>query len=269
MTHSPPHLPGYRAKAAPHPSAYGALKAAYKYSGKCLKSLAFTLAALIWIIPGGPVWAEAGETPKEPLEFVALGDSLTAGYQLPPGKGFAEQLGKELAEKGYNVGVMNAGVSGDTSSGGLARLDWAVGPETDAVILELGSNDALRGIDPGLTRQNLAAIIEELQSRGIAVLLAGMLAPPNMGADYERAFNPIYPGLAEEYGVLLYPFFLDGVAAEPALNLGDGMHPNEEGIEVMVERIFPTVEKLIARVREKAAPAGETAKEITHKDGEG
>lgn len=269
MTHSPPHLPGYRAKAALHPSAYGALKAAYKYSGKCLKSLAFTLAALIWIIPGGPVWAEAGETPKEPLEIVALGDSLTAGYQLPPGKGFAEQLGKELAEKGYNVGVMNAGVSGDTSSGGLARLDWAVGPETDAVILELGSNDALRGIDPELTRQNLAAIIEELQSRGIAVLLAGMLAPPNMGADYERAFNPIYPGLAEEYGVLLYPFFLDGVAAEPALNLGDGMHPNEEGIEVMVERIFPTVEKLIARVREKAAPASETAKEITHKDGEG
>ncbi|MEQ9146001.1 MAG: arylesterase [Parvibaculaceae bacterium] len=180
------------------------------------------------------------------LEIVALGDSLTAGYQLPPGAGFPEQLGRALAAKGYDVSVMNAGVSGDTSAGGLARLDWAVGPDTDALILELGSNDALRGIEPDVTRANLQTIIERMKQRGIKVLIAGMLAPPNMGDDYARDFNAIFPELAAEHDTLLYPFFLDGVAANPALNLPDGMHPTEEGVAVMVERILPTVEKLIA-----------------------
>lgn len=180
------------------------------------------------------------------LEIVALGDSLTAGYQLPPGAGFPEQLGRALAAKGYDVSVMNAGVSGDTSAGGLARLDWAVGPDTDALILELGSNDALRGIEPDVTRANLQTIIERMKERGIKVLIAGMQAPPNMGDDYASDFNAIFPELAAEHDTLLYPFFLDGVAANPALNLPDGMHPTAEGVAVMVERILPAVEKLIA-----------------------
>lgn len=188
----------------------------------------------------------AGAARAASLEIVALGDSLTAGYQLPPGAGFPEQLGRALAAKGYDVSVMNAGVSGDTSAGGLARLDWAVGPDTDALILELGSNDALRGIEPDVTRANLQTIIERMKQRGIKVLIAGMLAPPNMGDDYARDFNAIFPELAAEHDTLLYPFFLDGVAANPALNLPDGMHPTEEGVAVMVERILPTVEKLIA-----------------------
>ena len=188
-------------------------------------------------------------TDTSPIKLVALGDSLTAGYQLPPGTGFPEQLGAKLAEKSYNVIVNNAGVSGDTTSGGLARLDWALEADTDAVILELGPNDALRGIDPALTRRNLEAIIVAIHKRGIKILLAGTLAPPNMGPDYAAAFNPIYPELADKHGLLLYPFFLDGVAAQPELTLSDGMHPTAEGIGIIVEAILPSVEKLIDEVR--------------------
>lgn len=191
----------------------------------------------------------------EPFTIVALGDSLTAGYLLGPGEGFVPQLQKALRAKGYkDVIVSDAGVSGDTSSGGLGRLDWGVGPETRAVILELGANDALRGIDPKLTRANLEAIITRLQARKIAVLLAGMLAPPNMGADYGEAFNKIYPELAEKYGLVFYPFFLDGVAANDKLTLQDGMHPNPQGVAVMVARILPKVEALIAKAG--GAPTG-------------
>ncbi|MBV1934478.1 MAG: arylesterase, partial [Parvibaculaceae bacterium] len=172
------------------------------------------------------------------------------GYQLPPGTGFPEQLGAKLIAKGYNVIVNNAGVSGDTTSGGRARLDWALESDTDGVILELGPNDALRGIDPALTRQNLEAIILEMHKRGIKVLLAGALAPPNMGPDYAAAFNPIYPELAEKHGLILYPFFLDGVAAQPKLNLADGMHPTAEGVGIIVEAILPSVENLIDEVRQ-------------------
>ena len=187
------------------------------------------------------------------LTIVAFGDSLTAGYMLPPDDGFPEQLQAELKKKGYeDVTVKNAGVSGDTTSGGLSRLDWAVGPDADAVILELGANDALRGIDPAIARKNLEEMITRLQKRGLPILLAGMLAPPNLGKDYAARFNPIYPELAEKYNLILYPFFLDGVAANPKLNLGDGLHPTSEGVHEIVTRIMPDVETLIARTRKEA-----------------
>lgn len=198
---------------------------------------------LLCLLLSGPVYAA-----EKPFTIVALGDSLTAGYLLGPGEGFVPQLQKALQARGYkNVIVSDAGVSGDTSSGGLGRLDWGVGPDTKAVIVELGANDALRGVDPKLTRANLEEIITRLQKRKIPVLLAGMLAPPNMGADYGKAFNTIYPELAEKYGLVFYPFFLDGVATNDKLTLEDGMHPNPQGVAVMVKRILPKVEALIAK----------------------
>lgn len=175
----------------------------------------------------------------EPLKMVVLGDSLVAGYGLAPGADFPAQLHEKLQEKGVSVSVENAGVSGDTSSGGLARLDWSIGEGTDLVLIELGANDALRGIEPEVTRTNLEEMITRLKSRGISVLLAGMQAPPNMGEDYAASFNPIYADLAEKHGVPLYPFFLDGVAAEASLNQADGIHPTAEGISVIVERFLP------------------------------
>ena len=205
-----------------------------------------------------PLAVRADPANSDPIEIVALGDSLTAGYKLPPNAGFPEQLADALAAKGYQVNVMNAGVSGDTSSGGLARLDWAVAPGTDILILELGSNDALRGIEPHVTRANLESIMTRMNDRGINVLIVGMRAPPNMGDAYAADFNTIFPSLAEKHGALLYPFFLDGVAANPALNLPDGMHPTEEGIAVIVENMLPTVEQLIAGVTaetQETAPA--------------
>ena len=168
------------------------------------------------------------------LSLVGFGDSLMAGYELPPGDGFPEQLQAALKAKGLDVTVANAGVSGDTTSDGLARIDWSVPDGTDGVILELGANDALRGIAPEETEKNLDAMIARLKERGIAVLLVGMLAPPNMGPDYAARFNPIYGRLAARYGLALYPFFLDGVATHPSLQLKDGMHPNSEGVATMV-----------------------------------
>ena len=182
--------------------------------------------------------------------ITVLGDSLAAGYGLPPGKGFPEQLGAALKTKGYKLEIQNAGVSGDTTSGGLARLNWSIGDGVDLVIVELGANDALRGIPLDVTRANLEEIISQLKSRGIAVLLAGMLAPPNMGEAYGSEFRSIYAELADRYQVAFYPFFLDGVAADPALNLDDGIHPNEKGIDVIVSRILPTVEASLNNVCE-------------------
>ena len=190
----------------------------------------------------------------KPFVIVGFGDSLMAGYLLGPDEGFVPQLQKALHDKGFtNVEVRNAGVSGDTTSGGLSRLDWSIGSETDAVILELGANDALRGIDPEITRDNLEKMIETLQKRHIPVLLAGMLAPPNMGADYAKRFNPIYPDLAKKYGLDLYPFFLDGVTTHDDLTLADGMHPNPKGVAVMVKGILPKVEALITKAEANAA----------------
>ncbi|HEX7776578.1 MAG TPA: arylesterase [Parvibaculum sp.] len=192
----------------------------------------------------------------KPITIVALGDSLTAGYRLGPDDGFVPQLQKALRAKGYaNVTIADAGVSGDTSAGGLSRLDWAVGPDADGVILELGANDALRGLDPKLTQRNLQAIIARLEARRLPILLAGMLAPPNMGADYGKHFNVIYRALAAHHRVVFYPFFLDGVAVQPKLTLDDGMHPNAEGVGVIVARILPRVEELIGRIETAKAAA--------------
>lgn len=179
---------------------------------------------------------------SQPVRLVALGDSLTAGYQLPPAAAFPAQLEKALRAKGFAVEVQNAGVSGDTSTGGLSRLDWAVGEGVQGVILELGANDALRGISPAETRASLDAIMTSLKARNIKVLLAGMRAPPNMGAEFQTAFDAIFPDLAAKHSATLYPFFLDGVAGDPSLNQADGMHPTEKGIAAIVERMLPTVE---------------------------
>jgi acyl-CoA thioesterase I len=183
----------------------------------------------------------------ESQRIVALGDSLTAGYGLASGDGFTDRLQERLRADGLDVEVINAGVSGDTSKGGLARLDWSVPDGTKLVILELGANDALRGVAPEQTRANLDAMLERLKARNIPVLLAGMIAPPNMGEDYGRAFNPIYAELAARHEVPLYPFFLDGVAGAARFNQADGMHPNAEGIGVIVDRIAPQVAELLKR----------------------
>lgn len=200
---------------------------------------------------GSLFMAGGGTARAEPFTIVGFGDSLMAGYQLAPGEGFTDQLEAALKAAGHDVTVANAGVSGDTTSGGLSRLDWSVPDDADLVILELGANDALRGIDPALTRSNLDAMITRLKERGIAVLLAGMLSPPNMGDNYARQFNAIYPDLAREHGVALHPFFLDGVAAEQSLLLEDGMHPNARGVAVMVEAIMPAVKAAMAASMKK------------------
>lgn len=211
-------------------------------AARLLVACALALAAL--------VPAAAQDARGEPLSIVALGDSLMAGYNLPASAAFPNVLERRLEEEGYeNVTIVNAGVSGDTASGGLARLDWSVPDGTDGVILELGANDMLRGLDPQLTYAALDAIIERLQERDIPVLLAGMMAARNMGPDYVEAFDAIYPRLAEEHDLVLYPFFLEGALANPELMLPDGIHPNQEGVEVMVENMLPAVVRFIERIR--------------------
>lgn len=197
------------------------------------------------------MWASASPAAiaAEPLRIVAFGDSLTAGLGLSEKDAFPVKLQAALKAKGHDVEVINAGVSGDTASGGLARLDWSVPDRTGAVILELGANDALRGVEPAATRKALDDTIRRLKSRNIPVLLAGMQAPRNMGPDYIAAFDRIYPELAKEHGVLFYPFFLEGVAARSQLNQRDGIHPTAEGVEVIVRGILPYVEKLIAETQ--------------------
>jgi acyl-CoA thioesterase-1 len=184
-----------------------------------------------------------------PLRILGLGDSLMQGYGLPPGGDFPARLQAKLAADGINVQIVNAGVSGDTSAGGLARLDWSLADHPDAAIVELGSNDALRGTDPAETEKNLDAILAKLKAANVPVLLAGMMAPRNLGPDYVKKFDAIYPRLAKKYGVLFYPFFLDGVATNPKLNQKDGMHPNPQGVEIIVARIEPFVKQLIAKTR--------------------
>jgi acyl-CoA thioesterase-1 len=185
---------------------------------------------------------------EPPVQVVALGDSLTAGLGLPDADGFVPRLQAALTAKGLAATVQNAGVSGDTAADGLARLDWSVPEGTQAVIVELGANDMLRGKTPDMTRRVLDHILRRLTDRHIAILLCGMRAAPNLGADYGTAFNSIYPDLAAKYGVLLYPFFLDGAAGDRSLTQPDGLHPNAKGVAVIVERILPKVEELIAQV---------------------
>jgi len=186
---------------------------------------------------------------SQPVSVLALGDSLTAGYGLAAADSFPSQLEKALQAKGRAVRLVNAGVSGDTSAGGLARLDWALADKPQAAIVALGANDGLRGLDPAKMEANLDAIVAKLQAAGIKVLLAGMEAPPNLGSDYGRAFRGAYTRVAERHKVALYPFFLDGVAANPALNQKDGMHPTAPGVAVIVRRMLPAVEKLLDQVR--------------------
>jgi acyl-CoA thioesterase I len=198
------------------------------------------------LMAGGTAFAQtsaAGDT--KPIKMVVLGDSLSAGLGLSASSAFPVRLQKALKTNGIAVDIINAGVSGDTSSGGRDRLDWSVPEGTDAVILELGANDALRGTDPTVTRAALTDILRRLKARKIAVLLCGMLAPPNYGSDYSARFNAIYPELAKSFGVPLYPFFLEGVATDARLNQADGLHPTAEGIDVIVRNILPTVEAFL------------------------
>ncbi|NGM35840.1 arylesterase [Methylobacterium sp. DB0501] len=187
-----------------------------------------------------------------PLNLVALGDSLMAGYGLPAAAAFPMQLEAALKARGHAVTVANAGVSGDTATGGLDRVDWSVPDGTDGVILELGANDMLRGVDPAVTEKALDAIIARLKARGIPVMLAGMRAPPNLGPDYGKRFDAIYPRLAARYGLILYPFFLDGIAGDRGLNLADGLHPTKDGVARIVSGILPSVEDFLARLRKGA-----------------
>jgi acyl-CoA thioesterase I len=186
--------------------------------------------------------------PAKPIKMVVLGDSLSAGLGLSAPAAFPARLQKSLETKGIKVDMINAGVSGDTASGGRDRLDWSIPEGTQAVIIELGANDALRGTDPNVTRSALSDILTRLKARKIAVLLCGMVAPPNYGADYAARFNAIYPELAKSYGVTLYPFFLDGVAADAKLNQADGIHPTAEGVDVIVKNILPVVEAFLGTI---------------------
>jgi acyl-CoA thioesterase-1 len=203
-------------------------------------------AAMTLSLTLGLAGSVAAESPR-PVAILAFGDSLVAGYGLASADAFPAKLEAALKAKGVAARVINGGLSGDTSAGGRARLDWALEPKPDFAIVELGGNDGLRGLDPAETRANLDAILSKLKEKGVPALLAGMYAPPNMGPDYGKAFNAVYPELAKKHGVLLYPFFLEGVAADPALNQPDGIHPNAKGVGVIVERILPHVLKLIGR----------------------
>lgn len=198
------------------------------------------MAALMTLIFAAPAVAA-----PRPVKLVAFGDSLTAGYQLPADAAFPAVLERMLKAQGRDVTIANAGVSGDTTTGGLDRLDWSVPDGTDGVILELGANDMLRGTDPAIARRNLAAMLDRLKARNIPVLIAGMQAAPNLGPAYRQSFDAIYPDLAKQYGSILYPFFLDGIIGDAGQHLGDGLHPNVKGVETIAARILPTVDRFL------------------------
>jgi acyl-CoA thioesterase I len=212
-----------RRKGAQKPRRYGAAAALFN--------------AALWLMTM-PALAKAPEV-------LAFGDSLTAGLGLPASEAFPAQLEAKLKAEGVDVKVVNAGVSGDTTTDGLARLDWALADKPGYVILALGANDALRGIDPKIVRANLEKMIDKIAASGAKILLLGMLAPSNWGAQYERDFDAIYPELAKEHGIPLYPFFLDGVAMNPAFNQPDGLHPNAKGVGILVDHIAPLVAQLV------------------------
>lgn len=211
----------------------------FNAGAKAAAAAGLALLALAAVPEGRPAAA------AEPVRILALGDSLTAGYGLPEQDGFTTRLQRALRDKGYQADVINAGVSGDTTAGGRARLEWALADQPQAVVVALGANDGLRGIDPASTRENLDAILSTLKGREIPTLLAGMYAPPNLGRDYGERFNAIYPDLAAKYDVPLYPFFLEGVALDRKLNQEDGMHPNAQGVAIMVDGILPHLTGLL------------------------
>jgi acyl-CoA thioesterase I len=194
------------------------------------------------------IWFMWGQAMAGTTTILALGDSLTAGYGLEAGQSFPDKLQEALRAKGHDVTIINAGVSGDIAAQGAARLDWALTDDVKAVIVELGANDALRGLDPAQMEAALRTILDNLKKRNLPVLLLGMKAPPNLGPDYAARFDGIYPKLAAEYGVALYPFFLDGVAADASLNQADGIHPNVKGLSIIVPRILPYVEELVTKL---------------------
>ena len=212
------------------------------------------LVLMVGVMTGATVSAQStpsheSKANDKPVKMVVLGDSLSAGLGLPAASAFPARLQKALKDRGIDVDMINAGVSGDTSSGGRDRLDWSIPEGTQAVIVELGANDALRGIDPKITRAALTDIVSRLKGRGIAVMLCGMLAPPNYGSDYADRFNTIYPDLAKAFDVPLYPFFLAGVAADAKLNQADGIHPTAEGVDIIVNNMLPTVETFLRPIR--------------------
>lgn len=209
-------------------------------------TLALSLAFSAHLFRLPTAYGQAGE-----ITIVAIGDSLMAGHNLPLGEGFPEQLEIRLEADGYQINMVSAGVSGDTSSGGRARMEWVLGGvsgKPDLVIVELGANDALRGVEPSITRGNIDFMVGRLTERGIPVMIMGMVAPINLGAEYQQEFDSIFPDIASKYGADLYPFFLEGVAAIPTLNLSDGIHPNEAGIAEMVSRIAPRVASILDRI---------------------
>lgn len=212
--------------------------------------MSFKAALLHFTVILAGFFAFAAPASAQSLTLVGLGDSLMAGYQLSQEDALPAQLERGLKGKGHDVTIVNAGVSGDTSSGGLSRVDWSVPDGTDGVILELGANDALRGVSPEKTEENLDRIITRLKERNIPVLLVGMLAPPNMGGEYAQSFNAIYPRLAERHDLPLYPFILDGVITEAGLLLEDGMHPNTKGLALIAERMLPITEEWLKRVED-------------------
>jgi len=237
----------FRCSMMPAVAAGQGLPRSYGSWSALVQVFALVVAALALAVPlAGPA---AGA--DRPVRIVALGDSLTAGLGLPANAAFPARLEQALNAKGMAVEITNAGVSGDTASAGLARLDWSVPEGTDAVIVELGANDTLRGTDPKVTREALEGIVGRLRERRIEVLLAGMRAAPNLGPDYGRDFDAIYPDLAARNDLLLYPFFLDGVATDAKLNQRDGLHPTAAGVDAIVARILPKAEALVARVRDK------------------
>ena len=203
----------------------------------------FWLVAVLWLLPATAMAA--------PIKILALGSSLTQGYGLPPGTEMTALLTAKFKAAGQDIRFVNAGVSGDTSAGGLSRLDWSLADKPDAAWVELGSNDALRGVPPEETEKNLTAVMEKLKAAKIPVLLIGMMSPRNMGPDYVKHFDAIYPALAKKYGVLFYPFILEGVATIPKLNQADMMHPNPAGERIIADKLFPYVQRLIEKTKAK------------------
>lgn len=226
-----------------NPAAYGAARRRFNR---------LLLAALLTGAAGKTAMAQGDDRMKpRTLRLLALGDSLTAGWGLAAADGFVPQLESALRARGYRVEIINAGVSGDTTAGGLARLEWALADRPDAALVALGANDMLRGLDPAAARANLDRILTTLRDRGVPALLAGMKASPGLGTDYVRRFDALYGELAEAHNIPLYPFFLDGVATDPTLNQGDGIHPNPAGVRLMVDRVTPLVARLLDAVLAK------------------